>query len=148
MHKLMAARWTRRWALGLALAGCGAWLGAGSVRTAAGADSPPMVGDFHALDRFGTVVFGDDKGAVADAGKADAGKADGKKAGGKDDKPDGKKADAAKAAPKAEEPAKAEAPAAKDGKAAARAATTVEQTPEQKAADGKRKARAASMRTE
>ena len=45
MHKLMAARWTRRWALGLALAGCGAWLGAGSVRTAAGADSPPMVGD-------------------------------------------------------------------------------------------------------
>ena len=26
--------------------------------------SPPMVGDFHALDRFGTLVFGDDKGNV------------------------------------------------------------------------------------
>ena len=24
--------------------------------------SPPMVDDFHALDRFGTLVFGDDKG--------------------------------------------------------------------------------------
>lgn len=24
--------------------------------------SPPMVGDFHALDRFGELVFGDDKG--------------------------------------------------------------------------------------
>jgi hypothetical protein len=26
--------------------------------------SPPLVGDFHALDRFGELVFGDDKGAV------------------------------------------------------------------------------------
>jgi hypothetical protein len=26
--------------------------------------SPPMVGDFHALDRFGELVFGDDKGNV------------------------------------------------------------------------------------
>jgi hypothetical protein len=26
--------------------------------------SPPMVGDFHALDKFGDLVFGDDKGNV------------------------------------------------------------------------------------
>jgi hypothetical protein len=26
--------------------------------------SPPLVGDFHALDKFGVLVFGDDKGAV------------------------------------------------------------------------------------
>ena len=26
--------------------------------------SPPMVGDFHALDRFGEIVFGDAQGAV------------------------------------------------------------------------------------
>ena len=26
--------------------------------------SPPMVGDFHALERFGTVIFGDEKGVV------------------------------------------------------------------------------------
>ena len=26
--------------------------------------SPPMVGDFHALDKFGVLVFGDDKGQV------------------------------------------------------------------------------------
>ena len=28
--------------------------------------SPPMVGDFHALDKFGVLVFGDDKGARAE----------------------------------------------------------------------------------
>jgi hypothetical protein len=26
--------------------------------------SPPLVGDFHALDRFGDLVFGDEKGNV------------------------------------------------------------------------------------
>jgi hypothetical protein len=26
--------------------------------------SPPMVGDFHALDKFGDLVFGDEKGKV------------------------------------------------------------------------------------
>src|SRR5207344_3346618 len=26
--------------------------------------SPPMVGDFHALDKFGELVFGDEKGVV------------------------------------------------------------------------------------
>ena len=26
--------------------------------------SPPMVGDFHALDKFGDLVFGDEKGNV------------------------------------------------------------------------------------
>src|SRR5260221_1400271 len=26
--------------------------------------SPPMVGDFHALDKFGDLVFGDEKGAI------------------------------------------------------------------------------------
>ncbi len=30
----------------------------------ASAWSPPMVGDFHALDRFGTLVFGDEKGVA------------------------------------------------------------------------------------
>jgi hypothetical protein len=29
--------------------------------------SPPMVGDFHALDRFGDLVFGDEKGGVVPA---------------------------------------------------------------------------------
>ena len=29
--------------------------------------SPPMVGDFHALDRFGTLVFGDEKGQAPGA---------------------------------------------------------------------------------
>ena len=32
--------------------------------------SPPMVGDFHALDKFGVLVFGDDKGAGAERGRA------------------------------------------------------------------------------
>jgi len=31
----------------------------------ASAWSPPMVGDFHVLDKFGDLVFGDDKGVVA-----------------------------------------------------------------------------------
>jgi hypothetical protein len=30
--------------------------------------SPPMVGDFHALDKFGILVFGDDKGKVPGVG--------------------------------------------------------------------------------
>jgi len=30
--------------------------------------SPPMRGDFHALDKFGTLVFGDEQGAVATTG--------------------------------------------------------------------------------
>ena len=29
--------------------------------------SPPLVGDFHALDKFGTLVFGDEKGATMTA---------------------------------------------------------------------------------
>lgn len=38
--------------------------------------SPPMVGDFHKLDRFGTVVFGDDKGeTVASAAPVEGDKA-------------------------------------------------------------------------
>jgi len=57
--------------------------------------SPPLVGDFHKLDRFGQIVFGDEKGEVpapkpvvakeeapAKAGKA--AKTDGDKAGGKE----------------------------------------------------------------
>jgi hypothetical protein len=27
--------------------------------------SPPLVGDFHALDKFGILIFGDEKGKVA-----------------------------------------------------------------------------------
>ncbi len=53
--------------------------------------SPPMVGDFHALDRFGTLVFGDDKGQAPGAATASA----------KDDKKGGEKSDA-KTAPKTE----------------------------------------------
>jgi hypothetical protein len=33
----------------------------------ASAWSPPLVGDFHALDKFGEIVFGDDKGNTASA---------------------------------------------------------------------------------
>ena len=72
--------------------------------------SPPMVGDFHALARFGTLVFGDDKGNAPGAkpepksdGKSDA-KGDVKKDGKAAAKPDGKtdgKPDATKEAPKA-----------------------------------------------
>jgi hypothetical protein len=29
--------------------------------------SPPMVGDFHSLDKFGVLVFGDDKGRAPNA---------------------------------------------------------------------------------
>ncbi len=32
--------------------------------------SPPMVGDFHALDKFGILIFGDDKGRAPSAGGA------------------------------------------------------------------------------
>jgi hypothetical protein len=34
--------------------------------------APPMVGDFHALDKFGELVFGDDKGNIAKAPPAPA----------------------------------------------------------------------------
>jgi hypothetical protein len=57
--------------------------------------SPPLVGDFHALDKFGVLIFGDDKGNPPVADKKDE-----------------------KAAPKKEEPKKEEAPK-KDEKAAA-----------------------------
>lgn len=36
--------------------------------------SPPMVGDFHALDRFGVLVFGDEKGTAPTAAKPPEGK--------------------------------------------------------------------------
>ena len=39
----------------------------------ASAWSPPLVGDFHALDKFGEVVFGDEKGNVPTAAAAPAG---------------------------------------------------------------------------
>jgi len=37
--------------------------------------SPPMVGDFHALDKFGELVFADEKGAIGPAGAPAAGAA-------------------------------------------------------------------------
>ncbi|HTA19984.1 MAG TPA: hypothetical protein VK989_11860, partial [Polyangia bacterium] len=40
--------------------------GPGKAQQASGW-SPPMVGDFHALDKFGDLVFGDDKGNAAPA---------------------------------------------------------------------------------
>jgi len=93
--------------------------------------SPPMVGDFHALDRFGTLVFGDDKG-TAPATKGD----EGKKADVKKDEPkkDEKKADAKKDDGKKEEAKKDE--------------PKKERTPEQKADEAKRKARSAAAHTE
>jgi len=61
--------------------------------------NPPMVGDFHKLDRFGEIVFGDEKGEVP------APKAETAKAVAKDDKGEkaakGDKADKAKAEKKA-----------------------------------------------
>ena len=39
----------------------------------ASAWSPPLVGDFHALDKFGEMVFGDEKGNVPTAAAAPAG---------------------------------------------------------------------------
>ncbi len=47
--------------------------------------SPPMVGDFHKLDRFGEIVFGDEKGEVPSP-KADVAKDDKAGKGGKADK--------------------------------------------------------------
>ncbi|HJZ83626.1 MAG TPA: carbohydrate-binding family 9-like protein [Polyangia bacterium] len=37
--------------------------------------SPPMLGDFHALDKFGELVFADEKGAIGPAGAPAAGAA-------------------------------------------------------------------------
>lgn len=55
--------------------------------------SPPMVGDFHALNKFGVLVFGDDKGRAPNAAPADkADKADKKAEADKADKKDEKKA--------------------------------------------------------
>jgi hypothetical protein len=58
--------------------------------------NPPMVGDFHKLDRFGEIVFGDEKGQASTA-KAEVAKGD--KVEKKDDKKDEK-------ASKGEKPAK------------------------------------------
>jgi hypothetical protein len=66
-----------------------------------------MVGDFHKLDRFGEIVFGDEKGQVPSSAKADVAKGDkGDKAEKKDDKQDKKD----------EKAAKGEKPAKKDPK--------------------------------
>jgi len=65
--------------------------------------SAPMVGDFHALDKFGVLVFGDDKGHAPNAA-APAGK--------------GEPAKKAETAPGKGEPAKKEEPAKKDEKKA------------------------------
>ena len=82
---------------------------------AAVAWSAPLVGDFHKLDRFGELVFGDEKGEVPPKGVAakddKAGAKGAEKAAGKDEKP-GKGAEkaAGKGAEKAA-PAKKEAAA-------------------------------------
>ena len=65
--------------------------------------SPPMVGDFHALDKFGVLVFGDEKAHAPNAA-APAGK--------------GEPAKKAETAPGKGEPAKKEEPAKKDEKKA------------------------------
>ena len=43
---------------------CSAWTCPRGKPQQASAWSPPMVGDFHALDKFGDLVFGDEKGNV------------------------------------------------------------------------------------
>ncbi len=48
--------------------------------------SPPMVGDFHALDRFGVLEFGDDKGNFPVVAAADKDTKDGKTVTAKSDK--------------------------------------------------------------
>lgn len=72
--------------------------------------SPPMVGDFHALDKFGILVFGDDKGkapnAAAPAGETPGKKADATAPAKKDEM--AKKDDAKKDASKKDEPKKDE----------------------------------------
>jgi hypothetical protein len=65
-----------------------------------------MVGDFHKLDRFGEIVFGDEKGEVS-APKADVAKDDKAAKGDKGDKAG--KADKAKGNKKAAPAKKAEA---------------------------------------
>ena len=86
--------------------------------------SPPLVGDFHKLDRFGEIVFGDEKGEVpspkVETAKDDkAGKGDKADKAGKDK---GAKGDKAEKGPKAkgdkETPAKSEKKAAKKDEAA------------------------------
>ena len=72
--------------------------------------SPPLVGDFHALDKFGVLVFADDKGAAPNLAKADAkpdAKTDTKKADAKKDAPVAPPTPAA--APKTPEPKTGEA---------------------------------------
>jgi hypothetical protein len=80
--------------------------------------SPPMRGDFHALDKFGTLVFGDEQGAVATTGPhtlspvlQKAMVAEPAAPGAPTDK-----AQATPALPSGEAPAKAAPPAAKPGK--------------------------------
>jgi hypothetical protein len=89
--------------------------------------SPPMVGDFHALDRFGTLVFGDEKGQAPQ--KAGEAKGEAKKG----EAPATKKTEAGKEEPK------------KDAKAEPKKG---EPTPEQKTEEAKRKARSAAVHTE
>jgi hypothetical protein len=93
--------------------------------------SPPMVGDFHALDRFGTLVFGDEKGQSPQ----------------KADKAEAKKADAAKdeASKDAKKTETGKDEAKKDAKAEPK---KTEASPEQRAEEAKRKARSASAHAE
>ena len=73
--------------------------------------SPPLVGDFHKLDRFGEIVFGDEKGEVPPPKPAvDEKAAKDVKAAGKDEKAGKGKAAKAEKKPTAEpQPAKKEA---------------------------------------
>jgi hypothetical protein len=61
--------------------------------------SPPLVGDFHALDKFGQLVFGDEKGNAPGVAKEEPKKGEEKKGEekkGEEKKEEGKKAEAPK----------------------------------------------------
>jgi Carbohydrate family 9 binding domain-like len=90
--------------------------------------SPPMVGDFHALDKFGVLIFGDDKAKAPNAAAPAAEgpkKAEGDKGAPPAGKPD-KKGDKDKKEEKKSEAPKAE----KSSRAAANAAIRVPLTPQ------------------
>ena len=80
--------------------------------------SPPMVGDFHALDKFGVLVFGDDKGHAPNAAAPAKGEPKKAEATTPEKKGEEKKSEAAKK----EEPKKEESTPAKNVKAAAKTA--------------------------
>ena len=84
--------------------------------------SPPMVGDFHALDKFGVLVFGDDKGHAPNAAAPATAPAKGERRRPKKARSDGRRGQAGRVGKKAEPAKKDES--RKNVKAAAKQAQT------------------------